>query len=391
MQHNVLTIMRNTRFRSIIVTGVIMVVIGGAIIYANRPDPIEVLLQPVSRGLVQATIANTRAGTVMACRRARLSPAIGGQIARLSVKEGERVNSGQLLLEMWNEDRKSEVELARRESLAAKARAEETCTMAQTAQREARRLSTLRKQGLASEETTDRALGDAKARRAACQGAQATAGVASARVDVAQALLEKTRLQAPFDGTVAEINGEIGEFVTPSPVGIPTPPAIDLVDNRCLYVVAPIDEVDSPAIRAGMPARITMDAFAKQQFSGKVQRVAPYVLDLQKQARTVDIEVEFDTPAEIDNLLPGYSADVEVILGSHENVLRIPTEGILEGNRILVYDPQTRRLTERAIETGLSNWRHTEVLKGVTESDTITTSLEREGVEDGALVEGQPQ
>lgn len=202
-------------------------------------DPIQLVLQPVSRGLVQATVANTRAGTVMACRRARLSPAIGGRIARLPVKEGNRVRSGQLLLEMWNEDRKSEVELAQREALAAEARTEESCTMAQTAQREAKRLSTLYKQGLASEEATDRALGDAKARRAACQGARATAKVASARVDVAQALLEKTRLLAPFDGTVAEINGELGEFVTPSPVEIPTPPAVDLVDGSCLYIVAP--------------------------------------------------------------------------------------------------------------------------------------------------------
>lgn len=383
--------MHNRHLRKLFVTALIVGTIFGTIFYVTRPDPIEVVLKKVSRGRVQATVANTRAGTVMACQRARLSPSIGGQIARLPVKEGDRVKTGQLLLEMWNADRKAEVELARREALAAKARAEEACAMAQTAQREAKRLSALRKQGLASEEATDRSLGDAKARRAACQGARATARVGSAKVDVAHALLERTQLLAPFDGTVAEINGEIGEFVTPSPVGIPTPPAVDLVDNSCLYVAAPIDEVDAPAIRAGMPARITLDAFASRRFAGTVRRIAPYVLDLQKQARTVDIEVEFETPTEVNNLLPGYSADVEVILDSHDDVLRIPTESILEGNRILVFDSKSQRLIERMIKTGLSNWQYTEVLEGIGKDDTITISLEREGVEDGAFVEAQAQ
>ena len=61
-------------------------------------------------------------------------------------------------------------------------------------------------------------------------------------------------LTAPFDGVVAEVNAELGEYVTPSPPGIPTPPAVDLIDDRCLYVTAPIDEVDAPEIRTGMPA-----------------------------------------------------------------------------------------------------------------------------------------
>ena len=73
---------------------------------------------------------------------------------------------------------------------------------------------------------------------------------------------------------IAEVNGELGEYVTPSPVGIPTPPAIDLIDTQCLYISAPIDEVDAPEIRAGMAARISLDAFSKQFFHGHVRRVA---------------------------------------------------------------------------------------------------------------------
>ncbi len=351
---------------------------------ATRPEPVTVTLRTVDRGVVEATVANTRAGTVMACQRARLSPSIGGQIAALPVKEGDRVEAGQLLMEMWNTDRRAEIKLAQREAVAADARAVEACTVAEVARREALRQAALKKKGLTSEEAVDRAEGDARARKAACEAARATAHVAAARVEVAQAGLERTLLRAPFAGTVAEINGELGEYVTPSPIGIATPPAVDLVDNSCLYVAAPIDEVDAPAIRAGMPARVTLDAFPGTSFPASVRRVAPYVMDREKQARTVDIEAAFAEGSALENLLPGYSADVEVILERRDNALRVPTEALLEDQRVLVYVDGV--LHERKVRTGLSNWRYTEILDGLEAGERVTVSLDEDGVEDGALV-----
>ena len=67
---------------------------------------------------------------------------------------------------------------------------------------------------------------------------------------------------------IAKVNGELGEFVTPSPVGIPTPPTVDLIDGSCLYISAPIDEVDAPRVQAGLKARISLDAFPNQTFPG---------------------------------------------------------------------------------------------------------------------------
>ncbi|MGB5833542.1 MAG: efflux RND transporter periplasmic adaptor subunit, partial [Thiohalocapsa sp.] len=67
--------------------------------WLSRPQPVSVRVEPVERGPVEEVVANTRAGTVMACRRARLAPGTGGQIAILAVHEGDRVEAGQLLLE----------------------------------------------------------------------------------------------------------------------------------------------------------------------------------------------------------------------------------------------------------------------------------------------------
>lgn len=360
------------------------VVLAGGYALLVRPEPVPVVLRAVERGTVQATVANTRAGTIKACNRARLSPAMGGQIASLPVKKGDRVEKGQLLLEIWNTDRRAQVELARREAEAASAQARQACTRAEVARSEARRQATLLKKGLAAIENVERAQGEARAQAAACQAARASVEVARARLALAEANLDQTRLRAPFAGIVAEINGEVGEFVTPSPIGVATPPAVDLVDTTCLYVSAPIDEVDAPAIRTGMPARITLDAFPGRRFPGRVRRVAPYVQDREKQARTVEVEAEFADAGDSRDMLPGYSADLEVILEERTGALRVPTEAVLEGGRVLVYDANAGVLRERRIRTGLSNWEYTEVLDGLREGERVVVSLGREGVVDGA-------
>ena len=240
----------------------------------------------------------------------------------------------------------------------------------------------MRKKNLSSEEAVDKADGEARAQRAACNAATATAEVSKARLEVIQAELARTRLSAPFAGIVAQVNGEIGEVVTPSPVGIPTPPAVDLMDISCLYVSAPIDEVDAPRIRVAMQANITLDAMSGEVFAGTVRRVAPYVLEVEKQARTVDVEVDFVCQQDCENMLPGYSADVEVILEEQDKVLRVPTEAILEGNRVLVFTAD-EMLEQREIETGLRNWEWTQVVDGLAEGEEVVVSVEREGVEDG--------
>ncbi|MFQ5507881.1 MAG: efflux RND transporter periplasmic adaptor subunit [Leptospirillia bacterium] len=346
-----------------------------------RPAPVSVLLETVDRGTVEDTVANTRAGTVDACRRARLSPLVGGQVARLSAKEGQKVKEGELLLALWSEDVQARIALDQAEAVAADARAEEACLIAEKAQREAARLSAMHSQGITTEEDYDRAATQAKAQQAGCQAARGSAKVARSRVAVSQAELARTRLKAPFDGVVAEVNAELYEFVTPSPVGVPTPPAVDLIDNSCIYISAPIDEVDATSVAPGMSARVTLDALPGQALPGTVRRVAPYVLDLEKQARTVEVEVTLDTP---QALLPGLSADVEVVLAARPGVLRVPTAAVMEGGRVLVYDPESRELSERSFTAGLSNWVHTEVLDGLSEGDQVVTSLEREGTVDGA-------
>jgi HlyD family secretion protein len=363
----------------------LVVAVLAAVWFATRPEPVAVALVTADRGPVAATVANTRAGTVDACRRAGLSPALGGQIASLPIKVGERVEARTQLRELWNTDLKAELTLSQRDALAARSRAREACVVADVAKRDAARSAKLRADRLASEEAADQAEGRAQSTAAACAAAEDATRVADARVDVTRAHLERTQLYAPFAGVIAEVNGELGEFVTPSPVGIPTPPTVDLIDASCLYISAPIDEVDAPRVRAGLPARISLDAFPERVFPGHVRRVAPYVLDQEKQARTVEIEAELDD-AEKAGLLVGYSADVEVILDERHDTLRLPSSVILPDKTVFVYDAATGTIASRAVQTGIANWEFTEILSGLSEGDRVVGSIDRDGVVDGAVV-----
>lgn len=351
---------------------------------ATRPTPIPVRVAKVERGRVERSVANTRAGTVNACRRARLAPPSGGAIAALPVKEGDRVQAGAILLELWNEDTAAQARGAEDQSRSAGLRAEEVCVNAGTAAREAERARKLFRDGLIPDHELDRATSAEKTLHAACDAARADVQQARSRVAAARATLTRTVLRAPFAGVVAKITGEVGEFTTPSPPGIPTPPAVDLIDDSCLYVTAPIDEVDIARVRSGQPAYITIDALPGQRFAGRVRRVAPYVVDLEKQARTVDVEVEFANAEDVKALLVGYSADAEIVLETRDNAVRVPTQALLEGNRVFVLDGDTLR--ERQLRTGLANWEYTEVLSGLQAGDVVVTSVDRKGLAPEARV-----
>jgi HlyD family secretion protein len=357
--------------------------------YSARPHPVKVRVATVERGAVEEIVANTRAGTVKACRRARLAPGTGGQIAQLEVHEGDRVEAGQLLLALWNRDLIARLELAEREAEASAARARAACLNADQAAREAARQEKLRERRMASEEAVDRAQTAAATGRAECEAAHATARVAAARVGVAEAELARTRLTAPFAGVIAEVSGELNEYVTPSPPGIPTPPAVDLIDDSCFYISAPIDEVDAARVRLGHAARVTLDAYRDREFLGVVRRIAPYVLDQEKQARTVEVEVVIAHPPDDPPLLAGYSADVEIVTAVAEDTLSIPTSAITPGlgdvpDAVLVLEADGR-LVSRDIETGLANWERTEVTAGLAAGEQVVLSTDREGVEPGGL------
>lgn len=366
---------------------VLLLAAGAAIWLLNREQPIQVPLVEVSRGPVEVIAANSRAGSVRACQRSRLSMPVGGRVEQLLVEEGDRVKAGELLLQLHDDEQQALVAQARADLQAAELEHQRSCQQAAFSQRELTRSRTLAARNLVSAEQLDRLATESRLAGLACEQGQVAIEQSRARLDLHRAQLDKMALRAPFAGIIAEINGEPGEYITPSPPGVATPPAVDLIDDSCLYVRAPIDEVEAARLQTEQPARITLDAFRELEFQGTLHRIAPYVSELEKQARTVDVDVHFTPVPSRHALLVGYSADVEIILEHHDDVLRIPTDTLLEQRYVLRYDPDSSTLQRIDVETGPANWSWTAVSAGLQAGDRILARLDIDGAEAGARVE----
>ncbi|MDP1634517.1 MAG: biotin/lipoyl-binding protein, partial [Gallionellaceae bacterium] len=157
-----------SKYKKLAILAVVAIALVVGIGFLTRSKPVAVVLQTVERGTVEASVSNTRAGTVNACRRAKMSPSAGGQIAKLLVKKGDRVQRGEVLLELWSDDLHAQERLAQEQLKVSQSRVEEVCTLADAAQRDAARSKELRDQGFISAQQLDRALTDASARQSAC-------------------------------------------------------------------------------------------------------------------------------------------------------------------------------------------------------------------------------
>ena len=298
-------------------------------------------------------------GTVKAERRATLSAEVGGRVAALPAKKGKRVRAGDVLLRVVDGDYQAQLAVQESALVSAKAAEREACQSAAQAARELARNENLARDQLVSLDDLDKLRTARDMSAASCDAARARVGQAAATVDAARVTLEKTVLKAPFDGVIADVTTEVGEWITPSPPGLPIPPVIEILDTSGIYVSAPLDEVDVAKVRTGLPVRITLDAYPGRSFAGVVTRVAPFVLDVKEQNRTFDVEAVFDDAAFAATLKPGLSADVTVVLRTVENVLRIPGYALLEGDHVLVL--RGGRLVRVPVKTALKNWDFVEI------------------------------
>jgi len=346
------------------------------------PDPIEVRIAEVERGTVQSTLTNSKAGTVEARRRSRIAAEIGGRVVEIGHREGDRVKAGDLLVRLAEESLRAKLEQVKEGVPVSAARLEDACLRRDRARRELERTRRLAEQNVASEDRLDALQYAFDSARVACEGAKAELAQARANLRAAESELAKTSIVAPFDGVVAEVNVEVGEWVTPSPPLLTSPPVIDLIDPTSIYISAPMDEVDGGAVRTGLEAKVAVDSRPGKSFPGRVVRVAPYVLDTEAQNRTLEIEVVLDDAEISASLLPGTSADAEVILETRADVVRVPTSALLKSERVLVLE--AGRLVEREVELGLRNWQYAEVLSGVEPGEQIVVSLDDKQIVAGA-------
>nr|MDQ3283694.1 efflux RND transporter periplasmic adaptor subunit [Acidobacteriota bacterium] len=140
--------------------------------------------------------------------------------------------------------------------------------------------------------------------------------------------LDFTELVAPMDGVVLTKNVEIGESITSGVSSFNAGTVLFTVaDTSRMIVKAGVNEVDIGKIRVSMPVRVTLDAYPKVVFNGRIDRIAPAVR-VDEKVRVFDVEIRLD--AQGRELRSGMTANIEVIGEKKEKVLSVPVESVFK-------------------------------------------------------------
>jgi HlyD family secretion protein len=360
---------------------VLVIVLLRATVFRSKPIEVETAL--AERGAVEDVVTNSQAGAVRARRRSRLGAERAGRVIAMPHREAQRVRKGELLVQLDTSTPQKSLELARREREVQTANVLSARSAFELARLEHERALTLREQNVISQGEMDRIQARFEEARAGLAAADAAAARAGASVRLAEDDLAHMRVTAPYDGVIAQRLVEVGESV------IPGQPVIEIVAPDSLYVSARIDEVDIGRVRSGLPARVTLDPYRGETWSGRVSRVFPVVDDRLEQNRTLTVEVDIDLAPGRPQPLPGTSADIVIVLDRREDVLRVPTFAVIEGRRVLIIE--NGKAVARDVGVGLRNWEWIEIVSGLDAGTAVITSLDRQGVKAGAAVRAAPR
>jgi HlyD family secretion protein len=197
-----------------------------------------------------------------------------------------------------------------------------------------------------------------------------------AAIAVAEAARGKTSVKAPFSGIVAKIFSDAGEAVS---MGMPL---VQLVDPSTSYVEAPFDEANAAEIRLGQKARINLDAYREEDFTGVVDYIAPVVSINPDLSRTLNVRIRIQEGTE--KFLAGMSADVILVVEEKDDVVYVPTEALIREEYLYVIEDG--RAVRRDVTPGIGNWNATEITSGVEEGEQIITSISLTDLQDGVPV-----
>lgn len=364
------------------------------------------------RGTVTATVTATASGIVESRNDIVISSQTSEVIKKFFVEEGDYVERNEMIALLEQNEAIAQVKLAKANLTVAKASLEQTLAdyemvnaLVQTdineakanlenAENELQRASDLK--DIITEENIDEAKRKYEVARARFEASLANRTrikvkeqeVASARamikqmeasLSVAEVNLDYTKILAPFSGVISEILQEAGEFVS---IGTPI---VKLIDTSNLYIEATIDEFDLGKIEIGQAVRIIIDAFPHKPFKGVLTKILPVVSTIKTESRTSRVEIELNPTA--DMLLPGLSADVEIIVGKAHNTLYVPTSTVMEkGSKRLIFMEKDGKVHEKEVEIGLSNWDFTEIKHGLVKDEMVITTLDDINLKDGSWI-----
>ncbi|MHB8950094.1 MAG: efflux RND transporter periplasmic adaptor subunit [Rhodoferax sp.] len=363
---------------------VFLVVASGVVVFMGRGQPVEVAL--VTQGKMQQSVVTS--GRVVDINRTELASQSTARIERITVREGDQVHAGQVLVQL----RADEAQAALAQAVAAVQEAQARVRQIQTvqgpvstqqlvqaraanrlAQQELGRTQDLLRQGFVSPSRLDEARRAADAANAALIAASAQAQgdtpggaqLALAQAGLSQALaaqkaaaarLDQLSLRAPFDAIVITRAADPGDTAQPGQA------ILTLVGGGETRIQASVDEKNLKFLKLGQTASASADAYPDRQFGAALSYIAPSV---DAQRGTVDIKL--CVAAAVDSLRPAMTVSVEIVTAEVPSALMLPTDAIRRdvNGALFVLVNRAGRAKEVRVQAGLQGIGSTEITQGL--------------------------
>lgn len=296
------------RGRNLFITGgAAVVLLGGWMLFGSKNDAEPYRTAAVDRGAITRVVSAT--GTLQPLVSANVGSTVSGPVRSVSVDFNTQVHAGQELARLDPTPFQQRITQAQAQLAQAQAQAA-------VANSDYQRYALLQQRGFASEQLMAQQRAARDTARAAV--ASAAAQVASARTD-----LERSVIRSPIDGVVVDRQVNVGQPVASS------------LQAATLFVIAQdlsrlqanitVDEADIGEVSEGQVVRFTVDAFPDREFEGRVSQVRQQGV-AESGVVSYTVVVEADNPGR--QLLPGMTANAEIVLEQRENVLRVPNTAL---------------------------------------------------------------
>ena len=362
----------------------------------TKIDPSK--LAKVEKGDLAKSVVAT--GKVEPITKVEIKSKASGIVKKLYVDAGDRVKKGQVLAELDREEISAQVAQARASMEASqasltgsqadfeRAKVDAEGPDVPTLKRAYERSQGMAKEGVVSASALDdaqrnyvMALNKQNVAKAQLQVLSAKIGQAKAQVARDNANLQQleeqlsyTTVVSPIDGIILSRDVEVGDAVSSILVlGSSSTLIMTEGDTSEVYVKGKVDESDIGKVYLGQPARIKVESFKDKTFNGKVTKISPMGVE-KDNVTTFEVRVSINNPG--GELKAAMTANAEIILEEHKNVLQIPEGAILYDKdkkaSIEVPDPKGKEgKRKEPVTIGISNGAKTEVLAGLKEGDEV--------------------
>jgi HlyD family secretion protein len=372
----------------IVAGGVVIVVLIAVAVFSRRDKSTSVEVEPVATRDLTAVVSAS--GTLEPKHSVSISATTSGEVVRVDVIEGQRVETGDFLLQL------DPVNVAAgasgQEAAVGVARADLASAEAQLAfaTEEFDRKRRLADADLIPRAELDAARAELRARRAAVEAArnrirQNEAMLLSARHDLSQ-----VTITSPIDGVVTRVNVEPGEVAMIGTMNQPGTVLLVIADMAIMEATIDVDETDVVDLEVGQEAQVTVDAFPDTTFIGHVTEVGTSPKIVATASGPADDSTDFEVVVTLDDELPsaqsGLSCSSEIVTAERENVLTIPiqslvvrsmaddaagSDGVVEREGVFVVRDGTARFAP--VRVGISGERYFEVRSGLEENDQVVS------------------